>query len=123
MPSAVVTYVGSHDRKLVSNGSHCSSNHLVLLMNYEECCKRADGLLTGAIDPVRPGPGKFEGNEDSPLAEALYELSMEFRDDEFEGLVRVGRFLIDEDEYGFVMVFDYETEEEAKKAFNKCLDY
>lgn len=84
-------------------------------------------LLDDAKHAVRPGPGKFEGNDDLRIAKALYTLTLDGQTDDQIGSVDegmwigwIGRFVCQEDPYGF---FEYEVFEDSEKAKAAFLGY
>lgn len=71
------------------------------------------------------GPGKFEGNENPALAERIWNLTLEGQSDEETGdiewgwyVCRLGRFIVGEDDTGFVSLAEFRTEEGAIAQFN-----
>lgn len=73
------------------------------------------------------GPGKFEGNENPGLAQAIYERSLDTSwFDEETGTVewyfhvgRLGRFLLYENDQGFVTLEEYPTTLDAGDVFDE----
>lgn len=96
------------------------------IATYEACEARADAIR--ARNPETPGPGKYECNDDGPLAEMLHVLAGDtsFLDEEFgeaefdTWTARIGRFTIGEDSRGFFYYMDYLTVESAQAAFARC---
>ena len=88
-------------------------------------------LVQGSIDSSvleyeNTGPGKFEGNANPGLTEALYTASLDTSwIDEETGRAdgpcgwagRIGRFVLFEDDRGFVESLEFLTVESAEKAF------
>lgn len=91
------------------------------MLTYEQTLE----LLDDSENAVRPGPGRFEGNEDLRVAEAVWELSLDTAhlDDQWGSIDEggwsglIGRFVVLADPQGFISVEDYDTEEAAKLAF------
>ncbi len=81
-------------------------------------------LLDDSKHAVKPGPGKFEGNEDLRIARGLYALSLDGQADDQLGSVDagewigwIGRFVCMEDSQGFFSYEVYENSDEAKFSF------
>ena len=77
--------------------------------------------------------GKFEGNDSQMKAQAVYEASLSFRDDEVGSVSEQGwhaclvlgkryAFIVYEDNYGFVDVTTFNNEDDARKAFSLFVD-
>ena len=70
-------------------------------------------------------PGKFEGTGCQRRTARLYELSMNGCDEEKGGVAfalwvgRIGRYHVAEDSYGFFDFNEYDTVDEAEKAFGE----
>ncbi len=81
-------------------------------MEYSDIEARANEMRDYPERAIKPNPGKFEGCHDLTLAEMLYTaLGEGWQDDshsepEHYYVARIGRFLVQEDHYGF---FDYEV--------------
>ena len=93
------------------------------LATYEAAEARADAILNSSAET--PGPGKFSANDDGPLAEILYFLSLDhsFLDeqigsvDEHGWFGRIGRFVVETDDQGFFYYMDHVLEAKAEAAF------
>lgn len=92
------------------------------MLTYEQTL----ALLDDSENAVRPGPGRFEGNEDLRVAEAVWELSLDTAnlDDQWGSIVEegywsglIGRFVVLVNPDGFIMIEAHDTEEAAKLAF------
>src|SRR6187549_1403417 len=92
-------------------------------MNYDEIV----ALVADKENAVTPRSGRFEGNPDARIAEALYELTLEDTLDAWSGdsngpqgwNARVGRFLLHEDSDGFFSYRIFESDLEAEKTFER----
>jgi hypothetical protein len=99
------------------------------VLTYDQLCKRADDVRRDSGRAVRPGPGKFESNEDRVLAENLWEATLDGWCEEETGDVqvfawfgRVGRFVCEETGDGFFDVTDHGDEQTAREAFARVAD-
>jgi hypothetical protein len=90
-------------------------------MDYEDAVDAVKRIESGKVE--RPGPGKYEGNEDRVLAEILDGLALDGCDEDYgsvsEGqwVGRIGRFVVYEDDRGFFSYSVFEDEPRAMIAY------
>jgi len=92
----------------------------MLELEYEQVI----ALLDDPEHAVRPGLGKFEGNDDLRIARGLYSLTLAGECDDQIGSVDggmwigwIGRFVAQEDTQGFFTYEVFDTSDEAKASF------
>ena len=93
---------------------------MLIELEYEQIV----ALLDDPDHALKPGPGKFEGNDDLRIARALYTLTLDGQVDDQIGSVDgggwigwIGRFVCMEDTQGFFGYEVFETSDEAKASF------
>lgn len=86
-----------------------------------------DGLVsTETLEYEDSGPGKFEGNANPGLAEAIYDRAIAGWNDDVTGSIdwyfyvgRLGRFLLYENDRGFVTLEEFPNEDAARAVFEE----